>query len=204
MSSKCTIDTCQSTIKCKGLCAAHYQAQRIAGLIGKKKSLNCIVANCPRPFYSQDFCVNHYQLMVEGRKNPNRTICMVENCPGSVWREGHCLTHYRAIFDKPVVEKPSCESGKCNEPKYSKTRFCAKHFKMDQAKIARKKEKNRLLREFQKAQVKASKPVCMEDGCDKPLRSMNRCQLHHNQWKAQPTQATDFWEFVKQEMGITA
>jgi hypothetical protein len=53
---------------------------------------------------------------------------------------------------------------------------------------------------------KATKPVCVEDGCDRPYKARDMCEPHYDRWlrdgEDENIDFDDFWEFVKIELKI--
>lgn len=53
---------------------------------------------------------------------------------------------------------------------------------------------------------KATKPVCIEDGCEKPYKARGMCESHYQRWlddgEREDLDFDDFWEFVKIELKI--
>jgi hypothetical protein len=203
-SNICSVENCESRIKCRKLCAGHYSSHRAKGLIEDRKNRLCMVAGCGRPFYSRNFCAVDYQRYYIGLQTPNQTVCMVANCPGAIHREGHCYRHYMEIFPKEVTSKLDCRIGDCTEPRQPHATLCKRHHRLEQLKAARAKADREKLREAKRLerQLAAQKPACIETDCDRPARSMDRCQLHYHAWKHETTQGKDFWEFVKAELQL--
>lgn len=206
MSSKiCTIENCESIVRCRGLCTSHYRSLHAKGLLEDKKQRVCKVAGCTRPFYAKGFCSSDYQIMFRGRKAENGFECMVENCPRPIHRELHCMRHYLELYPASVTSKPDCNMTYCTEPRHHRALLCERHLRLHQNKLTRQKAERRDLLEMKrlaKAKAKLDAPRCIEAECDANARSMNRCQLHYNAWKNQVNQTDDFWSFVKQELRI--
>lgn len=223
MSSKpCSVENCLSRAQTKGLCAGHYLVAFRAGKTPVFTNPKCKMTGCESAAKFKELCGRHYQ--VEQRANVRRAKnqCAVKPCPVEVYREGHCKAHYVERYPASQVNIPDCRRPRCTEPQH-RMGGCEKHWKIYQSnelrrtivpcrvigcqELATSKGHCKTHTEPSKKQRKlhtVPSEGCLEPECTNRVRSLGRCQLHYNQFKAAEDFPDDFWQFVKQELGIKA
>lgn len=102
----CSVEGCETPIKCKGLCSRHYQRLNIhgdplGGGFDRVRPVSiCSVAGCSGVVDGRGLCCVHYQrLMKRGdplyEYTPTRNVCTVLGCDVFVNGRGYCPKHYQ-------------------------------------------------------------------------------------------------------------
>lgn len=91
LSNQCS--KCPSSVRAKGLCAAHYQKHL------RDSKGECTFRGCNNPWFSRGFCSTHYKkLRKSGDLKPTRTSkgCATQGCNNPHRALGFCNEHYLA------------------------------------------------------------------------------------------------------------
>lgn len=223
MSSKiCTVEHCHSTHKAKGLCTAHYKSAQRSGKFDAPNRQTCKMVGCDTVMRFKELCQRHYQIEQRADMLRAKNACAVKPCPVTIYREGHCQAHYVERYPASQVNIPDCRRPRCTEPQH-RMGGCVKHWKIYQSNELRRTIVPCLVIGCQELATSKShckthavpsnkqrkshtvpSQGCLEPDCTNRVRSLGRCQLHYNQFKAAEDFPDDFWQFVKQELGIKA
>lgn len=121
----CKFEGCIRRVKCKGLCAAHYnQTARGKPLTPLRehnpRSKICTFEGCDRPTDAKGLCSLHYQQQSRGVElyNPivHPKICSVEGCDKPYYAKGLCQAHYdRQKVGLPTTITKVCAVIGCDE-----------------------------------------------------------------------------------------
>jgi hypothetical protein len=167
------------------------------------------MVGCTQVMRFKGMCTRHYQIEQRADMLRAKNACAVKPCPVTVYREGHCQAHYSERYPASQVNIPDCRRPRCTQPQH-RLEACEKHWKIYQRNELRRNIvpcvvigcQELAIRKGQCKTHAAPVDACLEDGCKGKVRSMGRCQLHYNQFKAAEDFPEDFWAFVKKELNL--
>lgn len=101
MKKQCVVDGCESVVRCKGLCALHYQRKRVGLPMDYQRKKSCAVGGCARPVSAYGYCKFHWRRKRLGQSMDTppgelrlRGDCGVAGCDKPHWAKGRCQFHY--------------------------------------------------------------------------------------------------------------
>lgn len=106
--SECTIEGCERSVRCVGMCITHYgRSRRGVDLHAPIRDRftpgrACAFEGCERKLQAKNLCSAHYQQMKKGQElkpigfKPIRTpqVCIIEGCGRDAPYKDYCTRHY--------------------------------------------------------------------------------------------------------------
>lgn len=94
---ECKANECTNEVRCKGLCAYHYERER-----KKKLGVRCSEKHCEKIVFAKGLCSYHYQRQHHGRKRANGAAqgrtCLYDDCEREIEARSYCRKHYMRLY----------------------------------------------------------------------------------------------------------